>query len=460
MKLSDVVYSLGWWTVRPALAVAGLFSNKLARAVEGRKRSVAGLERWVAGRDPALPTGRAPDPVLWLHGASAGEIAGAAPIVGELRRDRPDLGLLVTYSSPSGEAAAARLDPDHHDFVPLDLRSHTDAAIAAVRPAALVYAKHDVWPNLTGSAREAGVPIGLVNATVRPGSARLRQPGRAVLRQAYEALDLVGAVSEADRSRLESLGARPRAIRVTGDASFDQAIARLRAGGRRPLRLPPRSAGILRLVAGSTWPEDEDLLVDTVADLRAVELILVPHEPTNEAVARLGSLIERRFGRPPRLYSGLEPSGGRDAESGVAPPPLIVDTVGLLAELYAEGDLGYVGGAQSGTGLHSVVEPAAAGLPVIFGPRHDRWEADELLAAGAAREVDRTSLYATLVSLLDPQRRRRLGQAALDFVEEHAGAGRAGAALIEELLEPAAPGEPAGTTRAAGLAEPQLRPGE
>lgn len=431
MKLSDVVYSLGWQMVRPLVTVASPLSPKLARSVAGRKSAVRRMRAWRAEHH----TGEDGGELVWLHGASAGELAGAAPVVAELRRSRPGLRLAVTYSSPSAEPAAARLDPAYHGFVPFDLRRHTDAAVAAIRPSALVYAKYDVWPNLTTSARRAGVPTGLVNATVRPGSARLRQPGKSLLRRAYRSLDAVGAVSAADRERLGVLGVRPEVMRVTGDASFDQAVARLAASGERALRLPSRPPGVLRLIAGSTWPDDEELLIEAAADLDAVELVLVPHEPTPNAVERLREACLERFVRAPRLFSESNPSAGGALGSRGAPPPLIVDALGVLAELYAEGDVGYVGGAIAGTGLHSVIEPAAAGLPVLFGPRHDRLEAFELIEAGGAFEVDATNIYTTLVALHDTARRRRMGQAALDYVAAHIGAGREGAKLVEGLLE-------------------------
>lgn len=427
MSFTDILYSLGWQTVRPLLWFAGRFSDKLARAVAGRRAAVTAMEAWAAEH-------RSPAELLWLHAASAGELAGAAPIVARLGRDLPGMQLAVTYSSPSGESAARRLAPDYHGFVPLDLLGHTAAAVAALRPAALVYAKHDVWPNLTAAAVGHAVPVGLVNATVRPESTRLRRPGRKVLRRAYGALDAVGAVAEIDRARLEGLGVRPEVIRVTGDASFDQALARLAGVDARPLRLPPRPSGVLRLIAGSTWPEDEAFLVEAVSGLKTVELVLVPHEPTAQAVTRIRRLVAERLDRPVRLYSRLAEAGG-DVRPGTAPPPLVIDAVGVLAELYTESDLAYVGGGLAGTGLHSVIEPAAAGLPVLFGSRHDRWEASGLVETDAAREVDRTNIYATLVALLDPKRRRRMGEAARAYVRAHAGAGEAGAALVRRLVE-------------------------
>lgn len=436
MSFTDILYSLGWQTVRPLLWIAGRFSAKLAHAVAGRKAAAESMRAWASQhRPPPTRVGEAEAPLVWLHGASAGELAGAAPIVTRLRAQLPRMQLAVTYSSPSGESAAARLEPDFRGFVPLDLLGHTAPAVAALRPAALVYAKHDVWPNLTAAAVAQGVPVGLVNATVRPGSGRLRRPGRTVLRRAYAAIDAVGAVTGADRSRLEELGVRPEVIEVTGDASFDQALARLRGVDERPLRLPPRLPGGVRLIAGSTWPEDEAFLVEAVADLPTVELVLVPHEPTSEAVTRIRRLVAERLDRPIRPYSRLEEAGDRNARPGTAPAPLVVDAVGFLAELYAEGDVAYVGGGLAGTGLHSVIEPAAAGLPVLFGDRHDRWEATGLVEAGAAREVDRTNVYATLLTLLDPKRRRQMGEAARAYVQAHAGADGRGAALVLRLVE-------------------------
>lgn len=428
MTLSDVLYSLGWYTIRPMLGLAGLFSTKLADAVKGRESAALRLRNWA--ESAAGDVG----PVLWLHGASAGELAGSVPVMAELRRRISGLRLVVTYSSPSGRPAAERLEPAYHGFVPLDLRSHTDRAVAAVRPAALVYAKYDVWPNLTRSARDAGIPVVLVNATVRSGSHRLRQPGKAVMARAYRSLAAVGAVSDEDRARLETLGAREDVVAVTGDAAIDQALARLDRARERPLRLPARAPGVVRLIAGSTWAEDDAVLTEAVAQMRSVELVLAPHEPTEDTVERIRELIRLQMRVEPRLFSELDGRNAPAAQPGVAPPPLIVDTVGILAELYGEGDIGYVGGGLAGTGLHSVVEPAAAGLPVLFGSRHDRWEAEGLLRAGAAREVDATSLYATLVSLLDPDRRRSMGREAADWVDAHAGAGTAGADLVAELL--------------------------
>ncbi len=426
MNPTELLYSIGWRISEPLLAIAGLFSPKLARTIAGRRESVARFRAWASG----CRTGSDLPPLLVLHGASAGELAGSIPVVGELRRMIPDLQLVVTYSSPSGEGVADDIRPDTHWFVPFDRADPVGAVLDALRPDALVFAKLDVWPTLTEQAVRRGIPVGMINATVRPGSGRLRFPGRQLLRATYGRLQAVGAVSVGERERLIRLGVPVAAIHVTGDASFDQALNRVRMVENRPPRLPERVPGTLRLLAGSTWATDEGFLLEAVARVPDVELVLGPHEPTSEALARLAADVQRRLGVPARLWSHI-----RTGQTGSPTTfPLIVDGVGFLAELYAEADVAYVGGGLDGTGLHAVVEPAAAGLPVLFGSHHDRWEARELVAAGGALELHSSNAAATIDSLRDDDFRATMGAAARAYVTAKSGAARAGADLVAGLL--------------------------
>lgn len=447
--------ALGWavTAARPLLPVLGLLSPELGRAAAERRGVVARLRDWPAGREDGRPT-------VWLHGASAGELAGAAPVVDELRRRR-DARLLVTYFSPSAEPVLPRLAPDHADVLPLDTPREVRRALTAVRPDALLFAKGDLWPNLTREADRLGVPLGLLNGTVRRGSSRLRPFARWLLRPAYGRLSRAGAVSADHADRLRRLGVPEGALAITGDAAFDWALRRVRRAGedpdspaRRLERLRPRPG--LRLVAGSTWREDEEALLRALADLGRtgrppggtgdappVHLVLVPHEPDAGALEAIRRRCREAFGTEPELWSeaadGARGAGGAErADDRGAPVPLVVDEVGILAELYAAADLAFVGGGYGDAGLHSVVEPAAAGIPVLFGPRSTRREARELAARGGGRAVEAAGLGAALDRLRrDPELRRRAGRAAGAYVESMAGAAAAGADLVLELLEEA-----------------------
>lgn len=442
MSLFETLYSAMVSVLRPVLPAFRAASPKVSAAVEGRRAAAGEIARWAsAGRDPARP-------LLWVHGASAGELAGSIPVVRLAREAHPGLQLLVTYSSPSATSVVQDLAPDYAGYPPLETAADCRLALAGARPSAVIFAKLDVWPGLTRAAAEAGVPIGMINASVRPSSTRLRGPGRRLLIPSYRRMTAVGAVSEDEVDRLVMLGASRQAIVVTGDSSLEQSLDRVdraRAAGRGASHLPSPAAGVVRLVAGSTWPEDERVLLEAAARLPELsssepaqpaprlELVLVPHEPDDAAIGRIRSLCLELLGVEPRLWSRPVDAGRESAPRA----PLVVDAVGFLAELYLECDLAWVGGGVGGEGLHSVAEPAAAGIPVLFGPVHDRWEARELVVRGAARIAPPEAAAGILVDLMaDASLRRQIGSAARAFVESGRGAAAASARLISRLMVP------------------------
>ena len=442
MSLLENLYNVAVNALRPLLPAVGAASPKVSAAVEGRRAAAGDIVRWAEReRDPFRP-------LLWLHGSSAGELAGASPVVERVRAERPDLQLLVSYSSPSAESVLDEMAADYAGYPPLETMAACRQALEGSRPDAMIFAKLDAWPALTRAAAELEIPLGMINATVRPSSSRLRGPGRQLLVPSYGRLDAVGAVSEEEIERLELLGTRKDAIRVTGDASFERALERVdrarQASSASGRRLPDRTPGRVRLCAGSTWPEDERVLVEAMAVLAAsrssgadddLELILVPHEPDASALKRIRVLCVEHLGVEPRLWSaGPAPADGASLGSGM-PPPLVVDAVGFLAELYLECDLAWVGGGIGGEGLHSVVEPAAAGLPVLFGPVYDRWEARQMVQKGIGLEVEPDLVPSILSGLVDdPGRRTDMGAEARLYVESGRGATEASARLVVGLL--------------------------
>ena len=208
----------------------------------------------------------------------------------EFRRLVPECQLVYTHFSPSAEPLARRLAVDAADYLPYDLTAAADRVLAALTPDLLVFAKLDLWPELAVRAAAGGTAVAMVAATVSAGSGRLRWPARAMLRPGYEAVAAAGAIAEADAERLSRLGVRRDRIRVLGDPRFDSVAARVAA-------VPPGDpllrygAGAPTLVAGSTWPPDEVVLLAAFAEVRrrfpAARLIIVPHEPTAEHLAAL-----------------------------------------------------------------------------------------------------------------------------------------------------------------------------
>jgi 3-deoxy-D-manno-octulosonic-acid transferase len=422
----DVIYELIARLMPHAAEAGALFSARLSRGVAGRRATLLSLRAWAAdGRDPARP-------LVWLHAPSVGEALMAQAILSELRRLEPRLQAAFTHFSPSAERTAAGVGADWSGYLPWDTRAHALTALQALQPACIAFVRTEIWPVLMREAALRSVRTLLVNAVLAQDSSRLGTGARVLLGDAYRRLDAVGAASDEDAATFPRLGVAPARVRVTGDARFDQVLARLAARDpRAPLLQPFRDARGPWLVAGSTWPADEERLVGALlTGARDWRAIIAPHEPTP---AHLDAL-ERRLDD-----AGISHARLHDA---AAPQPVtarvtVVDRVGVLADLYAAGAAAYVGGGFGRAGLHSVVEPAALGVPVMFGPRHgNAREADRLARAGGGFVVSGASDMAALLQRLgtDTDARRAAADAARAFVDAHAGGAEGNARLILEHL--------------------------
>lgn len=426
------LYRLSVRAAGAAAPLAGRFNSKIARGLAARVGVLDRLATWAAShRDVARP-------LVWMHAPSVGEGLQAKPVLESLRAERPEWQLLFTHFSPSAERLASHLPVDVHDYLPLDRPNDVRLALEALRPTALVFSKLDVWPELTLGAARAGVRLGLISATVSPGSSRLRWPTRVWAAPAYAALDRVGAISEDDAERLVALGARPERISVTGDTRYDSVTERAERidRAREPLARLAAAKAPFTIVAGSTWPPDEEILLaalaDTLLQVPGARLVLAPHEPHPDHLAGIAQQA-RALGLPrPTRLSQLE-----HAELG---PVVVVDRVGVLADLYALADVAYVGGGYHGAGLHSVLEPAVFGVPVIVGPEwgnsRDAGLLIERSGAVALPADGRRSLHAQwLVWHHDPAARRRAGAAARGVVLAGRGASERTTQLVRELVE-------------------------
>ena len=376
------------------------------------------------GRDPSRP-------LLWMHAPSVGEGLQARPVLELARGERPDVQLAYTFFSPSAERFARGLAVDFADYLPFDTAADARAALDALCPAALVFAKLDVWPVLVAHAARRGVRLGMISATLAERSSRRSGVAAALLRDAYARLELVGAIDAGDAARLVALGVRREAIRVTGDTRYDQVWARAQAADRASALLAPLASTRPTLVAGSTWPADEARLLPAWLEVRraapGARLVIAPHEPTPAHVTPIEGWAREHGLRLSRL--GAEGAGEAEV--------VLVDRVGVLGDLYALADVAFVGGGFHSAGLHSVLEPAAFGAPVAFGPLHaNSRDAALLIAAeGGASVADTATLAARLTSWLgDAAARRQAGACARRLVEDGLGAARRSWELVLELL--------------------------
>ena len=399
--------------------------SKTLRSMRGRRGIRARYSAWAnAHRDPERA-------LLWLHAPSVGEGLQARPVIDILRLRRPDLQLAYTFFSPSAEEFARSLSVDFSDYLPFDTTLDAHAALDSLRPAAIVFSKLDVWPVLAQEASARGVRLGLISATLAPDSSRSGSVATALLRDAYALLDGVGAVDINDADRLARLGVRASSVTVTGDTRYDQVWARAQAADRAGELLSALASDRPTLVAGSTWPSDEAPLLDAWRSLRrafpTARLIIAPHEPTEERLQAIEKWASASNISHSRL--ALAAAGQRDM--------ILVDRRGVLGDLYAVATCAFVGGGFHRAGLHSVIEPAAFGVPVLFGPGYKgNRDASSLIARGGGLSASSPSEIVTHLArwLADDGERRTAGELAAAMVRDGLGAAERSATLVESLM--------------------------
>lgn len=433
MSALNRAYGLVARAAASTLRLASPLNATLAQGVAARRRALAHMEAWARdARDPDRP-------LIWLHAPSVGEALMAQAIAGALRASNPEAQLALTIFSPSAERMLGRVPVDVAGYLPWDTPKDAIATVRALKPSAVGFVRTEVWPLMMAAAQRSGARAALVNAVLAPTSSRLRWPARALLDDVYMRLDAVGAVSAAHADRFRMLHVPADRVRVTGDARFDQVLQRVAgidrdAGMLERLRAP----GLPVLVAGSTWPPDDALLVEALAPVLRegrLRLVIAPHEPSVTALEAL----EGRLGDARLTHAQLVQLEHGDVSGD--PAVVVVERVGVLADLYATASIAWVGGGFGSAGLHSVAEPAALGVPVLFGPRHgNAIEAAELAEAGGAVTVTTAAgLRAAVTHWLDDSAARTgAGRAALEFTRSRAGGAEANARLLAKLATAAA----------------------
>ena len=422
-SLLRVPYALAGFLAQGLAYVVPDGDSKLPRSLSARRGIIRRYRRWSrAGRDLSRP-------LVWFHAPSVGEGLQAVPVIDLLRARRPDVQIAYTHYSPSAEQFAGSTGADFADYLPFDTYGGARAVIAALQPTVLVFSKLDVWPALTETAAARGIKICLISATLPESSGRRGLLARHVLGDAYRSLHRVGAISDEDATRLSEQGVPTDRITVTGDTRYDQVCKRAKAPASPLVESLKSSAPTL--VAGSTWPTDDEILFPAWVEIRKLlptaRLIIAPHELSADHVTSIADWARS---------NALRLSRTSDANAATG-DVVLVDQYGVLGDLYALADVAFVGGGFHDAGLHSVLEPAAFGAPVLFGPGHEKSrEASALLAAGGAYTVtDEADLAQRLGDLLESREAHdAAGAAARLTVETGLGAAERSFNLVRELL--------------------------
>ena len=367
-------------------------------------------------------------PVIWLHAVSVGEVLAVSRLVAELDRDLPGCRVVVSTTTRTGQALAReRFGAGRVFYCPLDLPWAVGAYLRAVRPAVLVLAETEFWPNLLAGCARRGIPVAVVNARISDRSWPRYRALAGLWRPFLSRLTAVLAQTEVDAERLRALGCAGAV--VGGNLKFDVRAA-VEAEATRRLR--ELGAGRRFVVAGSTLDGEEQMLLAAWPELLASEpglaMVLAPRHP--ERFAAVAGLMERSGVRW-RRRSEL----GTEA---VAPGEIVLlDTIGELASVYSLAAVAFVGGSLVAAGGHNPLEPAQFGVPVVMGGSYENFRVivEDLLEHGGLRVVGPETLAAELARLLgDPAAARELGENGRRVFAEQAGATGRAVAAVREIL--------------------------
>ena len=421
------------------------------RWVRGKSRP--GLWRRLFGVTPVRSTGRR---CVWFHAVSVGEVLLLRPVVRRFRELYPTWDCVISASTVTGLSVARQTYSDLPVIpCPLDFSWSVGRAMRRIAPDGLVLAELELWPNLIRFARRRGAFVAVINGRLSPRSYRRYRRVRWFVRWCLNQIDCLAVQNDTYAERWIDLGGDSSRIHVTGSVKYDGvSLDRNRAKSRElaaifGLTRPNTVQDPLVWVVGSTQAPEEEIALRIYRRIRAefphLRLILVPRHPERfDEVATLLQRSELPFVRRSRLAT--------DAASASVPPVILVDTIGELAAVWALADVAFVGGSLTPRGGQNMIEPAACGAAVVFGPNVWNFQdtVDRLLERNAAIQVrDADELERETRRLLrDPAARTALGQAARRFVQSQQGATERTVALLADLIrrryaiQPASRSEP------------------
>ena len=394
------MYSLGIYLMALGVRVAALFKEKLRKMVQGH-RATWQMLRALSGKDT----------YVWFHAASLGEFEQGRPLMERLRREHPEKKILLTFFSPSGYEVRKNYDgADLVCYLPFDTPLNARRFVKLARPEAAFFIKYEFWRNYIEVLYKHGIPCYSVSSIFRENQIFFRPYGRGYARCLSRMTHLF-VQNETSRRLLEGIGVTN--VDVVGDTRFDRVLDIRNAA--KPLPLAERFAGCWKvLVAGSSWPQDEEIIIPYFNKHPNLKLVLAPHVVSEEHL----QAIERQLARPALRYSKATPKAVAEADC------LIIDCYGLLSSIYRYASMAYVGGGF-GVGIHNVPEAAVYGIPVIIGPNNKKFrEAQALLRCGGCKEIACAADFEQLMDawLSDKEALATAGKAAGSYIADNAGA--------------------------------------
>ncbi|MEC3964358.1 3-deoxy-D-manno-octulosonic acid transferase [Flagellimonas halotolerans] len=396
--LYNILINIAWL----GLNVIALFNAKIKLFVQGRKLTFPTLEDKFDSEDRTI----------WMHVASLGEFEQGLPILERLRSKYPDHKLVLSFFSPSGyEVKKNSLAADLVVYLPMDSNSKVKRFLNLVNPELAIFVKYEVWPNYLYHLKKRNIPTILVSA-IFSGRQIYFKPYGGFMRKSLGKFDHYFVQDKNSKKLLESIGFTTSSI--SGDTRLDRVSEILERNNQLDF-MDRFKNNQLCLVAGSTWPEDEEILINYINNSKEkVKFVIAPHEIKPAHIEKITSSLQKRT----VLYSTMGNQNLKEFDV------LVVDTIGLLTKIYSYANIAYVGGGFA-TGLHNTMEPAVFGIPIIIGPQFEGFkEAEDLVNEGGILPISSKDSFDDLVIdlLNNPVSIKNIGAINSNYINSNRGA--------------------------------------
>lgn len=360
------LYNLGIRLYQILVAIASIFNSKAKFFRNGRKGWEQRLRESI----------KKDDRIVWFHCASLGEFEQGRPVIEAFKEKYPDVKVLLTFFSPSGyEIRKSYTGADYIFYLPLDTYWNAIKFIGIVNPIATIFVKYEFWYHYLNQLKKRNIPVYIISAIFRSDQVFFKSYG-GWYRKFLFTFEHFFVQNQNSKDLLASIGVNN--VTVAGDTRFDRVVANAQAAKILPL-IEQFTANSKVLIAGSTWPKDEDLIAEYFkTNPHNLKLIIAPHEIHSQNIEKL----REKFGSKSLRYTMPNEYDPEDAQI------LIIDTIGILSSVYRYGTIAYIGGGF-GVGIHNTLEAAVYGIPVLFGPNYQRFqEAIKQIEIGAAQSVE------------------------------------------------------------------------
>ena len=404
-NLFIILYSFG-------IRAFALWNSKAKRWLSGRKdifKQLSAFQQQTEGQQK-----------VWVHCASLGEYEQGLPVIEKIQQLYPEYIVVISFFSPSGYEVVKRKNPDANIFyLPMDSAASAKRFIDAINPTLVIWVKYEYWYHYLTELKQRNIPVLLVSGIFRKNQPFFKWYGK-IWKQMLECFTFLFVQTARSATLLSTVGVKYNVL-ISGDTRFDRVIEIAETSAELPSIVTQFCGSSKVIVAGSTWPEDEEELDHYANKHLEIKFILAPHEIDEAHLKEIEKLFHHTI-----RYSAFTAEKNREANV------LIIDNVGMLSKLYKCADISYVGGGFGADGIHNVLEPAVFGKPVIFGPEYDKFiEATELIETGGGISIDNALELEKLLDELiettsdvNKAETESLGVAAKNYVYSKAGASK------------------------------------